>query len=412
MASRDASGDRRAVAIAATACALKNRLMADVALTSTHTVPFNKPFVTGSELAYVQEAIENAHLAGNGPFTWRCADHLREELGCAAVLLTHSCTGALEMSALLAEVGPGDEVILPSFTFTTTATAFVMRGATPVFVDIVPDTLNIDPGLVAAAITERTRAIVAVHYAGVGCEMDALRQIAERHGLMLIEDAAQGLGSSWEGKPLGTIGALGTFSFHETKNVMSGEGGALLINDPALIERAEILQEKGTNRRAFYRGQVDKYSWVDLGSSFLPSELTAAFLWAQLEDAASITQRRLRIWDRYHEALEPLEQARRLRRPIVPAQTRHNAHMYYVLLGDGAARDGALEALDALGINALFHYVPLHSSPAGRRFGRTNGPLPVTDEISGRLLRLPLWVEMTDDDIDYVVDGLRLTVGA
>lgn len=386
--------------------------MADVALTSTHTVPFNKPYVTGSELEYVQEAIANAHLAGNGPFTRRCADHLREQLGCAAVLLTHSCTAALEMSALLAEVGPGDEVILPSFTFTTTATAFVMRGATPVFVDILPETLNIDPELAARAVTERTRAIVAVHYAGVGCEMDALREITEQHGLMLIEDAAQGVGSTWEGRPLGSIGALGAFSFHETKNVMSGEGGALLINDPALIERAEILQEKGTNRRAFHRGQVDKYSWVDLGSSFLPSELTAAFLWAQLQEAESITQRRLRIWERYHEALAPLERAGRLRRPIVPAHVRHNAHMYYLLLGDGPARDAALTALDAIGINAVFHYVPLHSSPAGRRFGRADGPLPVTDETSARLLRLPMWVEMTDDDIDYVVGGLRRTVEA
>jgi dTDP-4-amino-4,6-dideoxygalactose transaminase len=386
--------------------------MADVALTSTHTVPFNKPYVTGSELEYIQEAIANAHLAGNGRFTRRCTDHLRDELGCAAVLLTHSCTAALEMSALLAEVGPGDEVILPSFTFTTTATAFVMRGATPVFVDILPETLNIDPELAARAVTERTRAIVAVHYAGVGCEMDALREITEQHGLMLIEDAAQGVGSTWEGRPLGAIGALGTFSFHETKNVMSGEGGALLINDPALIERAEILQEKGTNRRAFHRGQVDKYSWVDLGSSFLPSELTAAFLWAQLEEADSITQRRLRIWKRYHEALAPLERAGRLRRPIVPAHVRHNAHMYYVLLGDGEARDAALKTLDAIGINAVFHYVPLHSSPAGRRFGRADGPLPVTDQISARLLRLPLWVEMTDDDIDYVVGGLRRAVDA
>jgi dTDP-4-amino-4,6-dideoxygalactose transaminase len=386
--------------------------MADVALTSTHTVPFNKPYVTGSELEYVQEAIVNAHLAGNGPFTRRCAEHLREQLGCAAVLLTHSCTAALEMSALLAEVGPGDEVILPSFTFTTTATAFVMRGATPVFVDILPETLNIDPELAARAVTERTRAIVAVHYAGVGCEMDALRGIAEQHGLMLIEDAAQGVGSTWEGMPLGSIGALGTFSFHETKNVMSGEGGALLINDPALIERAEILQEKGTNRRAFHRGQVDKYSWVDLGSSFLPSELTAAFLWAQLQEAESITQRRLRIWERYHEALAPLERAGRLRRPIVPAHVRHNGHMYYLLLADGPARDAALKALDAIGINAVFHYVPLHSSPAGRRFGRADGPLPVTDETSARLLRLPMWVGMTDDDIDYVVGGLRRTVEA
>ena len=290
------------------------------------------------------------------------------------MLLTHSCTAALEMSALLAEVGPGDEVILPSFTFTTTATAFVLRGATPVFVDIRPETLNLDPELAARAVTERTRAIVAVHYAGVGCEMDALREITEQHGLMLIEDAAQGLGSTWEGRPLGSIGALGTFSFHETKNVMSGEGGALLVNDPALIERAEILQEKGTNRSAFFRGQVDKYSWVDLGSSFLPSELTAAFLWAQLQEAESITQRRLRIWERYHEALAPLERARPLRRPIVPAHVRHNAHMYYVAARRPVRRETQRSRpLDESGVNAVFHYVPLHSSPAGRRFGRADG---------------------------------------
>jgi dTDP-4-amino-4,6-dideoxygalactose transaminase len=383
---------------------------ADVVAPKTPKVPFNKPYATGAELQYIQEAIENAHLAGNGPFSQRCSDWLRRELGSASVLLTHSCTAALEMSALIARVGPGDEVILPSFTFTSTATAFVMRGATPVFVDVTPDTLNIDPELSRRAVTNRTRAIVAVHYAGVSCEIGELRRIAEEHRLMLIEDAAQGFGSTWEGAPLATIGALGAISFHETKNVISGEGGALVINDARLVERAEILQEKGTNRRAFYRGQVDKYSWVDLGSSFLPSELTAAFLWAQLEQAESIRDRRLRIWHRYHEGLEGLEQASRLRRPTIPPGVTHNAHMYYVLLPSGAARDRALSALDAMGINAVFHYVPLHSSPAGRRYGRAHGSLAVTDDVSARLLRLPLWVEMPDSDIDYVLDGVRRAV--
>ncbi len=267
----------------------------NVITTPTVEVPFNRPYVTGSELGYIQEAIDNAHLSGNGPFSRRCADHLRDRLGTEAILLTHSCTGALEMAALLAEVGPGDEVIMPSFTFSATATAFALRGAVPVFVDVREDTLNLDERLVEGAVNERTRAVVAVHYAGVACEMNALRDITTRHNLMLIEDAAQGFGSSFGDAPLGAIGALGALSFHETKNVISGEGGALVVNDRDLVERAEILHEKGTNRRAFFRGHTDKYSWVDLGSSFLASELTAAFLWAQLERADWITEQRMRI---------------------------------------------------------------------------------------------------------------------
>ena len=376
---------------------------------ATRAVPFNKPHVTGAELGYIHEAVENAHLAGNGPFTRRCCEKLGDELG-SPVLLTHSCTGALEMTALLAGVGAGDEVIMPSYTFSSTATAFAMRGATPVFVDILPDTLNLDPELVARAVTGQTRAIVAVHYAGVGCDMEALRAIADAHGLILIEDAAQGYHSTWQGQPLGSIGSLGAISFHETKNVISGEGGALVVNDPELIERAEIMQEKGTNRRAFYRGHVDKYSWVDLGSSFMPSELTAAFLWAQLEQAHEITARRLLAWQRYHAELVELERTGRIRRPIVPPSAIHNAHMYYVLLETPAARDRALAELDADGVNAVFHYVPLHSSPAGGRFGRPSGPMTVTDDLSARLLRLPLWVDMAEDDIDYVVDRLARTV--
>lgn len=378
---------------------------------TTQAVPFNKPHVTGAEFAYIQEAIENAHLAGNGPFTRRCCERLGEELD-SEVLLTHSCTGALEMAALLSGVGAGDEVIMPSYTFTTTATAFALRGATPVFVDVRPDTLNLDPALAAQAVTDRTRAIVAVHYAGVGCEMDVLQALADAHDLMLIEDAAQGYHSAWRDRPLGSIGSMGAISFHETKNVISGEGGALLVNDPEMVQRAEIVQEKGTNRRAFYRGQVDKYSWVDLGSSFMPSELTAAFLYAQLEQAGDITAKRLRIWQRYHERLAQPEAEGRLRRPIVPGDATHNAHMYYVLLESPAVRDHALSALNDVGVNAVFHYVPLHSSPAGRRLGRTGSSMRVTDDVSARLLRLPLWVEMEDGDIDITVDRLLRIVAS
>lgn len=378
---------------------------------ATLNVPFNKPYLTGAELGYIQDAVENYHLAGNGPFSHRCCDFLREQLGSASVLLTHSCTGALEMTALLAGVGQGDEVIMPSFTFTTTATAFVMRGATPVFVDIREDTLNLDPALVEAAITDRTRAIVAVHYAGVGCEMEQLCALADRHGLLLIEDAAQGFGARWNGAALGSIGALGALSFHETKNVISGEGGALIVNDPNLVDRAEIVQEKGTNRRAFYRGQVDKYSWVDLGSSYVASELAAAFLWAQLERGDWITEQRLAIWNRYHVGLAELEDEGRLRRPVIPPGAEHNAHLYHLLLGSEQARDEGLEALARLGVVAVFHYVPLHSSPAGRRFGRAAGVLPVTDDASARLLRLPLWVGMDDDTVDHVIDSVHRVLG-
>lgn len=375
------------------------------------TVPFNKPYVTGAELGYIQEAIDNAHLAGNGPFSRRCSTYLREQLDTAAVLLTHSCTGALEMAALLANVTPRDEVILPSFTFTTTATAFALRGAVPVFVDVRKDTLNLDEHLVEGAITDRTRAIVAVHYAGVGCDMAALWDIADRRGLMLIEDAAQGFGSDYHGRPLGSIGAVGALSFHETKNVISGEGGALIINDPALVDRAEILHEKGTNRRAFFRGQVDKYSWVDLGSSFLASELSAAFLWAQLEQDRWITGQRLAIWSRYHAGLADLERSGALRRPVVPAGLAHNAHMYYLLLPSLRSRDATLKGLERLGVTAVFHYVPLHSSPAGKHLGRSAAPLPVTDDVSGRLLRLPLWVGMGDEQVDHVINSVHQVVG-
>ena len=377
------------------------------AATTRVKVPFNQPYVTGAELGYIQEAIDNACLSGNGPFSKRCAGLLEQDLGAEAVLLTHSCTGALEMAALLADVGPGDEVIMPSFTFSSTATAFVLRGATPVFVDIREDTLNLDERLVEEAVTERTRALVAVHYAGVGCDMDALGAIAERHGLMLIEDAAQGFGSAAGGRPLGSLGALGALSFHETKNVISGEGGALILNDPALVQRAEILHEKGTNRRAFFRGQVDKYSWVDIGSSFLLSELGAAFLWAQLDQSGWITDQRMLVWQRYHAAFEQLEHAGLLRRPVVPEDMQHNAHLYYLLVPGDERRDETIGALAREQVSSVFHYVPLHSSPAGRQLGRASGELPVTDRTSASLLRLPLWVGMQDQQVDHVIAAVQ-----
>jgi dTDP-4-amino-4,6-dideoxygalactose transaminase len=354
--------------------------------------PFNRPYMTGREFVHIAEAHANGVLAGDGPFTKLCHQRLEERIGCAKALLTHSCTGALEMSALLANILPGDEVIMPSYTFTSTATAFVLRGGVPVFVDIRADTLNIDETLIEAAITPRTKAIVPVHYAGVSCEMDVILAIAKRHGLMVIEDAAQGFASTYRGRPLGALGTMGCLSFHETKNIISGEGGALLVNDAHLAERAEVIREKGTNRSAFFRGDVDKYTWVDLGSSFLPGELIAAFLWAQLQQGDDITRRRLEIWNHYHAALAEAEQRGLLRRPIVPAECVHNAHMYYVLLPSLAARTEVIRRMRAQSVMPVFHYVPLHSSPAGQRFARVCGPMAHTDDLSSRLLRLPLWI--------------------
>lgn len=355
-------------------------------------IPFNKPYMTGKELWYIAQAHALGNLAGDGSFTKKCNGWLEQRTGTHKALLTHSCTAALEMAAILADLQPGDEVIMPSYTFVSTANAFVLRGAVPVFVDIRPDTLNIDETKIEAAITERTRAIVPVHYAGVGCEMDSIMAIARRHDLLVIEDAAQGIMATYKGRPLGSIGHLGCLSFHETKNIISGEGGALLVNDPALAERAEIIREKGTNRSQFFRGQVDKYTWVDVGSSYLPSELIAAFLWAQMEEADEITRRRLAIWSNYHQWLEGPERAGKLRRPIIPRECVHNAHMYYILLPDLATRTALIEALKRHDIHPVFHYVPLHSAPAGRRFGRTHGELSVTEDIADRLLRLPLWL--------------------
>ena len=365
-------------------------------------VPFNRPYMTGRELSYIAQAHQNHKLAGDGPFTARCSRWLEERTGSHRALLTHSCTAALDMAAILAEIGSGDEVIMPSFTFVSTANAFVLRGGVPVFVDIRADTLNIDEAIIERAVTPRTRAIVPVHYAGVGCEMEPIVELARRRSLLVIEDAAQGLMTEQRGRSLGAIGQLGTISFHETKNVISGEGGALLVNDPRLLERAEIIREKGTNRSRFFRGEVDKYTWVDIGSSYLPGEIIAAFLWAQLEDAQSITARRLELWNRYHERLEPCERAGRVRRPIIPEGCRHNAHMYYILLPSAALRTKLIARLKERGISAVFHYVPLHSSPAGRRFGRTVDSLRNTEEMSERLLRLPLWLGLPPDVPDRI----------
>lgn len=369
-------------------------------------IPFNRPHMTGKELYYISQAHFNGALAGDGPFTKRCHTWLEQSTGASKVLLSHSCTAALEMSAMLLDVQPGDEVIMPSFTFVSTANAFVLRGATPVFIDVRADTLNLDERLIEDAITPRTRAIVPVHYAGVGCEMDAIMSVARRHSLKVVEDAAQGVMASYRGRALGAIGDLGNFSFHETKNVISGEGGALLVNDPALASMAEIVREKGTDRSRFFRGEVDKYTWQEAGSSFLPGELVAAFLWAQLEEAESITRQRLAIWQRYYEMLAPLEQAGFIRRPIVPAECEHNGHMFYILIAPGQDRQSLLAALKERGVSAVFHYVPLHSSPAGRRFGRANGNLTVTDDISERIIRLPLWIGLTPEQQAYVVEGI------
>ncbi len=360
----------------------------------TPAVPFNRPYMTGRELHYISQAHAAGHLAGDGGYTRLCHRWLEQQTGAARALLTHSCTAALEMSALLTDVRPGDEVIMPSYTFVSTANAFALRGAVPVFVDIRPDTLNLDESLIEAAITSRTRAIVPVHYAGVGCEMDAILAVAQRHGLMVIEDAAQALMSTYKGRPLGSIGDLAALSFHETKNVIAGEGGALLVNRPDLAARAEIVREKGTNRSQFHRGEVDKYTWVDLGSSFLPGEIVAAFLWAQMEQARLITDRRLSAWARYHAGLADAERAGVLRRPVVPEHCGHNAHMYYVLLPDRARREAAIAQLKLLGVQGVFHYVPLHSSPAGRRHARAHGDMRVTDDVASRLLRLPMWIGM------------------
>jgi dTDP-4-amino-4,6-dideoxygalactose transaminase len=366
-------------------------------------VPFNRPFRSGSETRHIERAIDLMHLSSGGSYTAACEEWLQSRAGTQKAILTHSGTAALELAALLAEVGPGDEIVMPSFTFSTTASAFALRGATPVFVDIRDDTLTIDPDAVAAAISPSTKALVPVHYAGVACDIDPLLEIARDQGALVIEDAAQGLMARSSSRALGTFGELGAVSFHETKNVTCGEGGALFVNDEAMVERAEVIRDKGTNRKAFDRGEVDRYTWIDVGSSFAMSDLAAAFLWGQLEQAEEITADRLRTWTRYHEAFEPLESSGLVQRPVVPEGCEHNAHSYYLLARDGAERDRLLASLGRAGVNAVFHYVPLHSSPAGRRWGRASGELPVTDAVSARLLRLPLWAGMPDDAVERVI---------
>lgn len=359
--------------------------------------------MTGRELEYIAEAYTNDHLSGDGPFTKQCHQWLESRTGTKKALLTNSCTAALEMAAILANIHPGDEIIMPSYTFVSTANAFVLRGGVPVFVDIRSDTLNINESLIEQAITPKTKMIVPVHYAGVACEMDVIMGIAERNSLLVIEDAAQGVMSTYKGKTLGSIGHLGAYSFHETKNIICGEGGALLVNDAGLAARAEVIREKGTNRSQFFRGQIDKYTWCDIGSSFLPGELVAAFLWAQMQSADEITSARKALWDHYHHAFFELEEHGLLRRPIIPDECIHNAHMYYILVSENINRDKLLTKLKQNGIGAVFHYVPLHSSPAGIRYGRANGNLHVTSSLSNRIIRLPLWLGMSLKQQEYII---------
>jgi dTDP-4-amino-4,6-dideoxygalactose transaminase len=343
-------------------------------------------------LNYLSQAHENSQLAGDGSFAKKCHDWLENRINCRKALLTHSCTAALEMSALLLKIEPGDEIIMPSYTFVSTANAFALRGGVPVFIDIRTDTLNIDEKEIEQAITPKTKAIVVVHYAGVACEMNSILQIAKKHSIPVIEDGAQGIMAKYSGMPLGSMGVFGCLSFHETKNIHCGEGGAILLNNENFIERAEIIREKGTNRSQFFKGKVDKYRWVDIGSSYLPGELTAAFLFAQLEKAQEITADRLSIWNKYHEIFQDLESTEKVRRPIIPKECQHNGHIYYLILNKRYNRASVIDKMNELGVNAVFHYQPLHSSPAGKKYGRHTSPLPVTDDISERIIRLPMWI--------------------
>ena len=366
-------------------------------------IPFNKPPVVGTEQQQIAKALTTGKLSGDGPFTKLAEKWQQQRFDAKKVLLTPSCTASLEMAALLIDIQPGDEVIMPSYTFVSTANAFVLRGAKIVFVDVRQDTMNLDENKIEAAITPKTKAIVPVHYAGVACEMDTIMAIAEKYHLWVIEDAAQGVMSSYKGKALGTIGHIGCYSFHETKNYTAGgEGGATLVNDPKLIERAEIIREKGTNRSQFFRGQVDKYTWRDMGSSFLMSDLQAAYLYAQLEAADEINQRRLAIWQRYYQAFQPFA-GLRVELPFIPQQCQHNAHMFYLKLNDVADRTSFIDALKADDILSVFHYVPLHSSPAGEKFGRFDGTDQFTTAESERLVRLPLFYNMTDEEVEKVI---------
>lgn len=370
-------------------------------------IPYNKPFIVGKELYNIAQAVIQSHLSGDGPFTLRCHQWLERRLGCAKALLTHSCTGALEMAAMLCDLKAGDEVIMPSFTFVSTANAFVLRGAVPVFVDIRPDTLNMDEKLIEKAITPKTKAIVPVHYAGAPCAMDVITDLAARHRLYVIEDAAQGLLSKFGDQYLGTIGQLGCLSFHETKNIISGEGGALLINDPKLIERAEIIREKGTNRKQFFRGEVDKYTWVDIGSSYLPSEIVGAFLFAQFEMAEKIIAARQSLMTRYFAALRPLAENGLIRLPYIDKSQTINGHIFYILLNSAKERNDLIDYLKADGISSIFHYIPLHSSPAGKKYCKASENMDVTNTVSETIVRLPLFYEMKLSEVDRVAERIR-----
>ena len=370
------------------------------------TIPFNQPFAVGKEFEYIRQAIKNVHTCGDGPFTKKCHAFLEQTLGVNKALLTTSCTHALEMAALLLNIQPGDEVIVPSFTFVSTVNAFVLRGAYPVFCDIRPDTLNLDENKLEKLITSRTKVIVPVHYAGVGCEMDAIMEIAGRYGVAVVEDNAHGLFGKYKGKYLGTFGCLATQSFHETKNFNCGEGGALLINDPQYVERAEIIREKGTNRSRFYRGQVDKYTWVDLGSSYLPSDMLAAYLYAQLEVHEQIQAKRRQIWEYYHEHLQDWAQEHGIRFPIVPDHCEQAYHMFYVLMPSLEKRQALIAHLKASNIISVFHYLPLHLSQMGRQLGGKEGDCPVTEDVSDLLLRLPFYNDLTEADLARVVAAI------
>lgn len=370
-------------------------------------IVFNVPPFTGNEMKYIEQAVAAQKICGDGQFTKKCNAWIEEKTGTKKALLTTSCTHATELCALLADIKPGDEVIMPSYTFVSTADAFVMRGATPVFVDIRPDTMNIDEKKIEDAITDKTRAIVPVHYAGVGCEMDTIMDIAKRHNLLVIEDAAQGVMASYKGKPLGAIGDMGCFSFHETKNFSMGEGGAILLQDEKYIENAEIFREKGTDRSKFFRGQVDKYRWMNYGSSYLPSDMNAAYLWAQLEMADEITKCRMDRWNEYYEQLKPLADRGLIELPYVPDYCEHNAHMFYIKTKDLAERTSFIEHMKKNDVLTVFHYVPLHTAPAGIKYGRFNGEDVYTTTESDRLVRLPMYYKLTSDEVTYICDKIK-----
>lgn len=370
-------------------------------------INFNVPPYVDTAMGYIQECVKNQKICGDGKYTKLCSEWIEQKTGTSKCLLTTSCTHATELAALLADFRPGDEVIMPAYTFVSTADAFVLRGAVPVFVDIRPDTMNIDESLIEAAVTERTKAVAVVHYAGVACEMDTIMEIAARHKLFVVEDAAQGMMSSYKGRALGTIGDFGAYSFHETKNYSMGEGGALLIRDERYVEEAEIIREKGTNRSKYYRGQVDKYTWINYGSSYLPSDMNAAYLYAQLEIAEEINRARLELWDRYYRNLEPLRLAGKIELPTVPEGCAHNAHMFYIKAADIGERTALIDYLKQNEVHSVFHYIPLHTAPAGLKFGRFHGEDRYTTKESERLARLPMYYGLTPEQVDYICDVVK-----